>query len=166
MFKNLTKIQLLLIILLVVVAAFLRFWQIRDYVVFLGDEGRDMLVMRRMIQDSRPVFIGPTASVGGFYLGPIYYWMAAPFLALSMFDPVGPSVMVALFGLGTVILLFKFLKETVGFYPALIASFLYATDPLIVRYSRSSWNPNPLPFFSLLLINFLYLAISRKKSLF
>lgn len=166
MLKNLTKNQLLLFILLVVVAAFFRFWQIRDYVVFLGDEGRDMLVMRRMIQDTRPVFLGPTASVGGFYLGPIYYWMAAPFLALSLFDPVGPSIMVAIFGLATVILLYKFLKETVGFYPAILAGFLYATAPLIVRYSRSSWNPNPLPFFSLLMIYFVYLAIKRKKSLF
>ena len=148
------------------VTVFLRFWQIRDYVVFLGDEGRDMLVMRKMIQQTRPVFLGPTASVGGFYLGPIYYWMAAPFLAMARFDPVGPSIMVAIFGIGTVVLLFRFLKETVGFYPAILASSLYATAPLVVRYSRSSWNPNPLPFFALLMIYFVYLAISRKKSLF
>lgn len=166
MFKNLTKIQLFLLSLLVIVTIFFRFWQIRDYVVFLGDEGRDVLVMRRMIQDARPVFLGPTASVGGFYLGPIYYWMAAPFLALTRFDPVGPSIMVAIFGVATVFLLYKFTKETVGFYPAILASFLYATAPLVVRYSRSSWNPNPLPFFSLLMIYFIYLAITRKKSLF
>lgn len=166
MLKNLSKKQLALLIILVVATVFLRFWQIRDYVVFLGDEGRDMSVMRKMIQQSRPVFLGPTASVGGFYLGPIYYWMAAPFLALTRFDPVGPSIMVAIFGVGTVLLLFKFLRETVGFYPAILASSLYATAPLIVRYSRSSWNPNPLPFFALLMIYFIYLAISAKKSLF
>lgn len=143
-------------ILLIFTASFFRLWQIRDYVVFLGDEGRDMLVIRQMLTDFRPVFLGPTASVGGFYLGPIYYWMAAPFLAITRFDPTGPSIMVALFGIATVILLYRFLKDTVGFYPAILTSFLYATAPLIVRYSRSSWNPNPLPFFSLLLIYFLY----------
>jgi 4-amino-4-deoxy-L-arabinose transferase-like glycosyltransferase len=89
--------------------------------------------------------------------------MSAPFLALTLFDPVGPSIMVALFGVATVILLYKFLKETTSFYPALMASLLYATAPLIVRYSRSSWNPNPLPFFSLLLIYFLYLGIKKNK---
>lgn len=166
MLKNFSKIQLALLTILVVATVFLRFWQIRDYVVFLGDEGRDMSVMRKMILQTRPVFLGPTASVGGFYLGPIYYWMAAPFLALTRFDPVGPSIMVAIFGVGTVLLLFKFLRETVGFYPAILASSLYATAPLIVRYSRSSWNPNPLPFFALLMIYFVYLAISAKKSLF
>lgn len=165
-FLDPTKLQVFLLALLILTAVFFRFWQIRDYVVFLGDEGRDMIILRNMIQEKRPVFLGPTASVGGFYLGPIYYWMAAPFLALTLFDPVGPSIMVALFGVATVLLLYRFLKETTSFYPAFLASLLYATAPLIVRYSRSSWNPNPLPFFALLQIYSIYLAISRKNPKF
>lgn len=163
LFLDLSKLQVFFLVFLISITIFFRFWQIRDYVVFLGDEGRDMLIMRNMINTKKPVFLGPTASVGGFYLGPIYYWMSAPFLALSLFDPVGPSIMIALFGVATVILLYKFLKETTSFYPAYFASLLYATAPLIVRYSRSSWNPNPLPFFSLLLIYFLYLGIKNNK---
>src|SRR3989344_5101981 len=157
------KFKLILLILLLITAIFFRFWQIKDYVVFLGDEGRDMIIMRNIFVNKNLPFLGPTASVGGFYLGPIYYWMATPFLYLFDFDPVGPSYFVAIIGVATVLLLYKFLKEAVGFWPAILASFLYATAPLIVRYSRSSWNPNPLPFFALLLIYFLYLGISRKK---
>lgn len=160
------KLEKFLVIVVIAIAVFFRFWQIRDYVVFLGDEGRDMIVMRNMFIEKRPVFLGPTASVGGFYLGPIYYWMAAPFLLLSGFDPVGPSYMVAIVGVATVYLLFKFLKETTTFWPAILTSFLYAAAPIIVRYSRSSWNPNPLPFFAVFMMYFLYLAISRKKYLY
>lgn len=160
------RFEITILTVLILVAVFFRFWQIRDYVVFLGDEGRDMIIMRNMVKDIRPVFLGPTASVGGFYLGPVYYWMAAPFLALSMFDPVGPAVMVAAFGVATVFLLYKFLKEVSGFWPGVLSGLLYATAPLIVRYSRSSWNPNPLPFFALLQIYSIYLAISRKKPLY
>lgn len=156
------KIEIFLLAAVIAVAIFLRFWQIRDYVVFLGDEGRDMIVMREMIREKRPTFLGPTASVGGFYLGPIYYWMAAPFLLLWRFDPVGPAYFVAAIGVVTVILLYKFIRD-VGFWPAILASSLYATAPLILRYSRSSWNPNPLPFFALLLIYFLYLGIKKQK---
>lgn len=166
MLKRFLKLELILVAILLLTVIYLRFWQIRDYVVFLGDEGRDMIVMRNMILEMRPVFLGPTASVGGFYLGPIYYWMAAPFLALFAFDPIGPSVMVATIGVTTVFLLFKFLKDAIGFYPAYLVTVLYATAPLIVRYSRSSWNPNPLPFFSLLLIYSLYLAITKKNPIF
>lgn len=164
--SKLNNFQLLLIAALIVTAVFFRFWQIKDYVVFLGDEGRDSLVMRKMIVEKQPTFLGPTASVGGFYLGPIYYYMGAPFLWFFNFDPIGPSYMVALFGVATVVLLYKFLHETVGFYPALLASALYATAPLIVRYSRSSWNPNPLPFFALLLFWSIYIAIIKNKPIF
>jgi len=160
------RIQLALIVLLILVAAFFRLWQIRDYVVFLGDEGRDMIVMRNMIRQKELTFLGPTASVGGFYLGPIYYWMAAPFLLIFNYDPVGPSYMVAAFGIATVFLLYKFLKDAVGIWPAFLASALYAAAPLIVRYSRSSWNPNPLPFFALLMIYSIYLGIKKQKALF
>ncbi|KKR51401.1 MAG: Glycosyl transferase family 39 [Candidatus Curtissbacteria bacterium GW2011_GWA1_40_16] len=156
---------MLSLIAVVLVTIFFRFWQIRDYMVFLGDEGRDMIVIRDIFVKHHIPFLGPTASVGGFYLGPIYYWMAAPFLFLWRFDPVGPSYMVATVGFLTVLLLYKFLKETAGFWPAIMASLLYATAPLIVRYSRSSWNPNPLPFFSLLLVYATYQAIKRNKSL-
>ena len=161
--KIVKKAELLLLIALIATAIFFRFWQIRDYVVFLGDEGRDMIVMREIFTQGHLPFLGPTASVGGFYLGPIYYWMAAPFLFLWRFNPVGPSYLVAALGVATVILLYKLLKETVGFWPAILASSLYATAPLVVRYSRSSWNPNPLPFFSLLMIYLLYLGLTRKK---
>lgn len=157
------KIEILLLILVMAMAIFSRFWQIRDYVVFLGDEGRDMIVMRKMIQVKRPTFLGPTASVGGFYLGPIYYWMAAPFLLLWRYDPVGPAYLVAAVGVATVFLLYKLLRDAVGFWPAILASSLYATAPLILRYSRSSWNPNPLPFFALLMIYSIYHGIKKQK---
>lgn len=157
-------VKILILVSVVLVAIFFRFWKIRDYMVFLGDEGRDMIVIRDIFVKHHIPFLGPTASVGGFYLGPIYYWMAAPFLLLWRFDPVGPSYMVALIGVLTVLLLYKFLKETAGFWPAILASLLYATAPLIVRYSRSSWNPNPLPFFALLLVYTTHLGIKRNKT--
>src|SRR3989338_4900419 len=164
--KSVKRIEIIILISLLLVAIFFRFWRVRDYVVFLGDEGRDMIVMRKIFTDAKLPFLGPTASVGGFYLGPVYYWMAAPFLWLWRYDPVGPSYFVAAIGVATVFLLYKLLKESVGFGPAILASLLYATATLIVRYSRSSWNPNPLPFFSLLLIYFLYLGIMRKKIIY
>lgn len=156
------RLEITLLAILIATSIFLRFWKIRDYIIFLGDEGRDMIVLRNIFTEKHIPFLGPTASVGGFYLGPIYYWMAAPFLLLYRFDPVGPAYMVAIIGVATVFLLYKFLKQAVGFWPAILAGFLYSTAPLIVRYSRSSWNPNPLPFFSLLIFYSIYLGVTKK----
>src|SRR3989344_4512773 len=156
-----TETAVLLAILLL--AAFLRLYKIREFGVFLGDEGRDALVVKRMIVDHKFTLLGPTASVGGFYLGPIYYYFMIPFLGLSNFDPVGPAVMVALFGIATVGLLYWAVREWIGPSFAAIAALLYATAPGVVAASRSSWNPNIMPFFALLSVFGIAHAIEKKK---
>jgi len=143
-------------------AAFLRLYRIADYLTFLGDEGRDVLIVKHLLEGDL-VGLGPTASVGGFFTGPAYYYFMAPFLWLFKLDPVGPAVMVALFGIATVFLVYWVGKEFFDRRAALIAASLYAVSPLIVGYSRSSWNPNPLPFFSLLTIFVVYKAVLKKS---
>jgi len=142
-------------------AAWLRLYRIRDYLVFLGDEGRDMLVWFNMIYRGEFTFLGPTASVGGFYLGPIYYYLALPFYYLIR-DPVGPAIFVAITGILTVWLIYHVCLNWFGKTAGLLAAWTYATAALIIRYSRASWNPNPVPFFTLLGI---YLAAASPGKL-
>ena len=129
---------------------------------FLGDEGRDVLVVYNILH-GKLTLLGPTSSVGGFFLGPIYYYFMAPFLWLFNYNPVGPAVMVALFGVATVWLIYKFCSDLFNKRVGLIAALLYAISPLVIAYSRSSWNPNPLPFFSLLSLFTLYKGIVKKS---
>lgn len=149
---------------ILVLAAYLRLYKISGYMTFLGDEGRDVLVVMRMIVNHKFTLLGPTASVGGFFLGPIYYYFMLPFLWAWNLNPVGPAVMVALFGVATVYLVFKVGREFFHPLAGLIAASLYALSPLVIAYSRSSWNPNLVPFFSLLLIYLLWLAVEKKKT--
>lgn len=138
------------------IAAYLRLYLISGYMTFLGDEGRDVLVVMHMIVNHKFTLLGPTASVGGFFLGPIYYYFMVPFLWAWKLNPVGPAIMVALFGIATVYLVFKVGKEFVSPFVGLVAASLYALSPLVIAYSRSSWNPNVVPFFSLLLVYLVY----------
>lgn len=154
------------LILILLLAAFLRFYRLPEYLQFLGDEGRDVLVVKRMIVDHQWTLLGPTASVGGFYTGPVYYYFMIPFLWAFRLDPVGPAVMAALFGLGTILLIWYFTKLFVNERAGLIAAFLAAISPKLVDISRFSWNPNPVPFFTLLVFLFLYLAATQKRWLF
>lgn len=157
------KIQLLGLLLILLLAAFFRLYKIREFVIFLGDEGRDALVVKRMIIDHKFTLLGPTASVGGFYLGPVYYYLMIPFLWAFNFDPVGPAVMVALFGVATVLLLYRAASEWFSPQIASIIALVYAVSPGVVRASRSSWNPNIMPFFALLSMYSLSRAISRNR---
>ena len=61
----------LILLAILLLGAYMRLHQIEGYMTFLGDEGRDVLVVKRMIVDGKFTLLGPTASVGGFFLGPI-----------------------------------------------------------------------------------------------
>ncbi|MEK7517722.1 MAG: glycosyltransferase family 39 protein [Patescibacteria group bacterium] len=157
--RNYDKVMLFIIL---AVASFLRLYRISDYLTFLGDEGRDVLIVYNILHGDFTL-LGPTASVGGFFLGPIYYYFMAPFLWLFDYDPSGPAIMVALFGIGTAFLIYKVGSDFFGYATGLIAAFLYGISPLAIAYSRSSWNPNLMPFFSLLTLYILYKAVNKNK---
>ena len=157
--KHKKKILLFFILL---GAAFLRLYRVSDYMTFLGDEGRDALVVYNILH-GHFTLLGPTSSVGGFFLGPIYYYFMAPFLWLFNYDPVGPALLIGLVGTATVFLVYKVGTEFFGKTVGIIAAGLYAIAPLVIAYSRSSWQPNPMPFFTLLMFYLLYKALLRNN---
>jgi hypothetical protein len=158
------KFETLVVAIIVAAAAFFRLYQIPQYMTFLGDEGRDARVVRRLIVDLDPVLIGPmtsiTTSAGHMYLGPLYYYLMAPSMILSGLSPVGPAVMIALFSLLTIALIW-WIGRT-WFHPivGITAAVLYAISPTVIIHSRSSWNPNIMPFFALLSIWSIYKILS------
>src|SRR3989344_9545447 len=154
----------LLLSLILLIGAFFRLYRIREYLTFLGDEGRDVLVVKRMLVDGKFTLLGPITSVGSLYMGPVYYYMMAPFLLLSGFDPVGPAVMGAILSLATIALIYLLTREFFSEYAAICASLLYAISPLPIMYGRASWNPNVVPFFAVLLVYALLQSCLKEKT--
>lgn len=145
---------------ILVVGSISRLYQINQYMTFLGDEGRDVIIVRRLLTEGHPPLIGPGTSIGNMYLGPLYYYFMAPGLFLTNFSPVGPAVQIALLGIITIWMVWYVGREWFPPSPkasegqvawvALIAAGLYAISPIVIIYSRSSWNPNIMPFFAIL----------------
>lgn len=148
--KLLAKLEFFTVFSILAVAGFLRLYRISEYLTFLGDEGRDAIVVRRLLVDFDPILIGPGTSIGNMYLGPLYYYMMAPAQLLSGLSPVGPAVMVAILSIVTVWLTFKIAKDWFGSLAGVVAAALYAVSPVVIVHSHSSWNPNIMPFFALL----------------
>lgn len=140
------------LVVILLVGAFFRLYRIGAYATFLGDEGRDALVVYKMIVNRRPTLLGPSTSVGDLYLGPLYYYLMLPPLWLFGFNPVGPAVMVACLGVATIYLVFLLGKEFFSPRAGLFAAALYALSQPIITHTRFSWNPNPVPFFASLAV--------------
>lgn len=147
------KFPLISLVVVLLLGSFLRLYKIPEYMTFLGDEGRDAIVMRDIILGHNYPLIGPGTSVGNMYLGPFYYYLVAPSLLISHFSPVGPAVFIALIGIMTIILLWWVSRRWgIGPYTSVMIAGSYAVSPVVITYSRSSWNPNIMPLFALLCI--------------
>ncbi len=157
------RLETVLLGLILLLAAFLRLYQIDQYMTFLGDEGRDALIIKGILVDHDLPFIGPPTSVGNIYLGPLYYYMMAVAMTVGWLNPVAAAVMVALIGVAAVFLVYYLARTFFGSTSGLIAALLYASSFVVITYSRSSWNPNPAPFFTLLaMISFVWLHRTGK----
>lgn len=156
------RTEIVIVCLLLFFASFLRFYRLPEYMTFLGDEGRDSLIVKKMLVEYDLPFIGPPTSVGDIYLGPLYYYMMAVPMAIFWLNPVAAAGMVAGIGVATVFLVYYLARQWFGILPGVVSALLYAISPVTLTYSRSSWNPNPAPFFALLAILGFY--ISRQKN--
>lgn len=148
---------------ILLIAAVLRLYRIADYMTFLGDEGRDAIIVRRLLVDGDLILIGPGTSIGNMYLGPLYYYLIAPSLLLANFSPIGPAVFVALLGIATVFGVYYVGREWFGRSAGLISAFLYSLSSVVIIYSRSSWNPNIMPFFALFCIYSLWKIWEKRR---
>lgn len=151
-------------------AAFLRLYRLPEYMTFLGDEGRDALVIKDLLVNHHFPFIGPPTSIGNIYLGPLYYYMMTVPMVIFWLNPIAAAYQIAIIGVLTVFLIYFLTRQWFGEKAGLVASLLYAISPVNIIYSRSSWNPNPAPFFALLAVfslwkidqtrNFLWLVLT------
>lgn len=158
--KNRLEFGILVFILLAALA--LRLYRIEGFMTYLGDEGRDVRIVRDLITKGDLVFIGPQTSIGNMYLGPLYYYLMAPALFLSGLDPVGPAIMVALLSVLTVFLTWLFGRKWFGRASGILAALFFAISPVAITYGRTSWNPNPMPLFALLSIWGIYRVWQKK----
>ncbi len=157
------KLESIILLLTIFLSLGLRLYRIDEYLTFLGDEGRDVRIVRDLITKGDLIFIGPQTSVGNMYLGPLYYYLIAPALLISGLNPVGPAIANALIGTLTVFLTWFVGRKWFGQIAGLLSAFFFAISPVAIIYSRSSWNPNPAPLFALICAYSIYQVWQNKK---
>lgn len=121
------------------------------YNSFGQDIARDLVITQNNINKSEWIIsYGPKASVGDFYLPPLYYQVH---LVLSLVFNNAPFVMkyfvIIVESLTPVVLVLIFKVLKIGKAAWGLALF-YAIFPLVTLFSSFAWNPNTIPFFSTL----------------
>jgi len=157
------KKELLFLIVILTVGAFLRFYHLEQFANFLADQGRDAIIIKRIATFEHFTAIGAPTSIGHIFLGPFYYYFIAPWFWLFNFQPVGLVFGVSFFSTVYLCTNYFIIKELIGKKAALISTLLLAFSTTLIEFSRFSWNPNLLPFFAFLTYYFLYKGLKEKR---
>lgn len=129
------------IIFILFLAAFLRFYRIEEKASFLGEQGRDLLVAKDILFLEKLTLLGPSTSLSpNIHFGPFYHYFNAFWLGIFKLDPLGPAVGFGVLSLLACLFLYQTAKNF-GFKKAgLLASLLFAISPLMIRYGQSMFN--------------------------
>lgn len=151
--------------LILLFAVFLRFYRLPETAMFIGDQGRDFLMARQIVQGKWLQIRGPQTSIPWLYLGPFFYYFLAFFLWLGNFNPIWPVYGTAFFGVLTIYLIYvlgkKLFDEEVGF----LAAFFYAISPYAVLQSRIALHPSIYPVFVILFLMALFNSFTFQESI-
>ena len=147
---------------LFLIVFFLTFW-VRISAVgngnfpFTIDQGRDLIDIRSIAVGGKLRLTGPTTSINGVFLGPLWYYFNLPPFIATGGDPAAPLlwqiIWYQLAGL-SVYLLIKKADHNLAFF----ASTFFLLMPLGFNTSRYFWNANAMPIFTVFYLLSLYLV--------
>lgn len=151
------------LVLVILIAAFLRFYNLEKWQFFTYDQARDYLIVKKLILDRKFTLVGPTVLAPGVYLPPFYYYSIAPFLWAFRFRLIGPDIYTALLGVASLGIFFLVAKDLFGKKVALFSSLFFAFNPYLIHTSRHAWNPNTIYFFTLIFVLSFERFLLKKK---
>ncbi len=144
-------VYLSLLIILIFSASF-RLYRLNDLLGFYYDQGRDALRVLDVLALRDLPAIGPITGIGGLYLGPLWFYLLAPFYFIGQGNPVIPAIFVCLLDVGAVFMLYWLGKEFYSRQVGILAAFFWGFSYYLTLSARWFSNPSPQPFFVVLLI--------------
>lgn len=144
------------ILLIILIAAFLRFYNLPENFVFAGDEEYQAILAQSIVKDFHIIWIGVNAAHLGFYLGPYWTYFTSFWLYLSGGDPLITGYISSIIGVITTLMVIMVGSIVFNKQVGILAGLLYASLPLMVFYDQRYWNPSLIPLLSLLLFLSLY----------
>lgn len=160
-----------ILLTIIAVGVFLRSYQFHDRLDLGSDQINDAVRVGQVVEGKAPwPLLGPDMSKSGsggresrFRIGPMYYYFEITSAKIFGNTPDAMAYPDLLFSILSLPLLYYFFRQYFRQGLSLALLGLYATSFYILWFSHSAWNPNSIPFFSLLLLLSLLEFLVRKK---
>jgi len=161
--RFLIKNKIILIFLVIfAVGMNLRFYKIQENLQFGWDQARDAWKTRDILM-GHLVLNGPRTGIGHFNLGPLWYYLLAPFYFLTNLDPMGANYFNILINVFNFIVIFYVTRKIFDDYSALFTSLIFATSQYLMEITRTPWNVSPIVGVSTLIFYGIYQIVYKGK---
>lgn len=146
------------------VLVFLRFYDLENKTPFAWDQTRDAWKMRQMLVEHKFPLEGMVAKASsGFYIGPAYYYMLAPFYWVFQRDPIAAPVFAGVVAIATFWVFYGTLLRMFSKSVALWSVAIYTVSFHTIFSGRVPWNVIFIPMISMGIFYALYLVLQGKQ---
>lgn len=152
--------------LLLIITCFLRFAQLDQKIIFIGDFAWFYLSARDMLLTGTVPLVGIASSHPWIHQGALWTYLLAPALIVGNFNPLAGGYLAVGIGVVTTGVLFHIAKELYGKHVAFFTTLFYATSPLIIMHDRMPYHTTPIPLFVLLYFYAIYRWIKGSSGFF
>lgn len=154
------------VVLVVLLAGLLRFYNYDVRWALAHDQARDALVAREVLRQHIIPTLGPFSQAGSFVMGPIWYWLLVIATAFYPESILTPWIAITLSYVLVVYLMILIGKELGGKWLGLLIGLFTAVSPAQIAQSVDLTNPSGVAIFSALSIYFSIKYIKTKKNIF
>ncbi len=142
-----------LLIAIVMLATWLRVWNIQDQAIFFGDAAHDLWSAKTAVDQGKLPLLGIASSVPRFKQGPVTVWIEMVVYAIFGTELIWYSLVFASISIAAVIAIYEISVTQVNLKTALGAALILAVMPLAVAHGRVPYHITPIP---LMLVLYLY----------
>lgn len=158
----LSQKSLLIFFLITSIGLYLRFYNFENTISFGWDQARDAWKTRDILH-GQLVLDGPKTGIGQFHLGPLWFYLLAPFYYITGLNPVGAlylNILVNLFNFGAI---FWVTKKIYNEKAALFVTFIYSFSRYLIGINQTPWNVSAVPGVSILIFYGIYSVVILKN---
>jgi len=134
--KKFLNKKYLLIYLIFLVGAFLRFYLLKERFLYTHDHDLASWMVKDVVVNKHLRLIGQQTSTMGVFIGPLYYYLLIPFYLIFKMDPIGGAILTSLLGIFGIFSFYWVFLKLFGKFPAIIAAIFYSTSFYMVANDR------------------------------
>jgi hypothetical protein len=134
--------------------------------MFLYDQVREMILVRDMVLDHKPILISTRSGIGGVFHGPLWLYTLVPFFILGGGNPFSFAVAYVLLTLVTVIVGYWLFTKLYNAQIGLLMAFFLAITPRIWENVKAAHGLMVIPLFYIVIFYFLILFLRGNKKMF